>query len=109
MPRYNTGSQSMKNHKAQDGKKKVDAGAPGEAETSASAQAAALAARTVASVRRKAAPAKINMLRAMVAFLSIAWILGVATSYTLGGTIHIVLLLAMVLLITDRLVPPKST
>jgi hypothetical protein len=49
------------------------------------------------------------MLRAMVAFLSIFWILGIATSYTLDGTIHILLVLAMVLLITDRLVPPKST
>jgi len=49
------------------------------------------------------------MLRAMVAFLSISWIVGVATSYTLGVSIHILLVLAMVLLITDRLVPPKST
>jgi len=99
----------MKNDKPKDAKKKAAAGAPGEAETSAIAQAAAVAARTVTSVRRKARPARMNMLRAMVAFLSIFWILGVATSYTLGGTIHVLLVLAMVLLITDRLVPPKST
>jgi|KBSMisStaDraftv2_1062788.scaffolds.fasta_scaffold07548_10 hypothetical protein len=99
----------MKNDKPKDAKKKAAAGAPGEAETSAIAQAAAVAARTVPPVRRKAPPARINMLRAMVAFLSIFWILGIATSYTLDGTIHILLVLAMVLLITDRLVPPKST
>jgi hypothetical protein len=98
----------MKNDKAQETKKKVDAGAPVEAETSAIAQAAAVPARTVTSVRRKAVPAKINMLRALVALLSTFWILGVVTSYTLGGAIHVLLVLAMVVLITDRLVPPKS-
>jgi hypothetical protein len=98
----------MKKGKTQDARKKAAPGAPGEAETSAIAQAAAVAARTVTAVRRKAPPAKINMLRALVAFLSIFWILGFVTSYTLGGAINILLVLAMVLLITDRLVPPKS-
>jgi len=91
------------------GTEKVAAAAPGEVEASAIAQAAAVPAPAVTSVRRKAPPpARINMLRALVALLSIFWIVGVATSYTLGGTIHILLLLALVVIITDRLVPPKS-
>ena len=99
----------MKNDKAQDGKK-VDAAAPGEIEASAVAQVAAVKVPAVTSLRRKAPPpARINMLRVVAAFLSILWMLGVVASYTLDGNIHIVLMLAMVLLITDRLVPPKTT
>jgi uncharacterized protein DUF5670 len=97
----------MKNDKAQD-TKKVAAGAPGEAEASAIAEAVAVPVPAVASIRRKAPPAKLNMLRALVALLSILWILGLVTSYTMGGMINILLALAMAVFITDRLVPPKS-
>jgi uncharacterized protein DUF5670 len=48
------------------------------------------------------------MLRTLVGLLLILWILGLVTSYTMGGAIHILLVLAIVVFIMDRLVPPKS-
>ena len=48
------------------------------------------------------------MLRTLVGLLLILWILGLVTSYTLGGAIHILLVLAIVVFILDRLVPRKS-
>jgi uncharacterized protein (DUF58 family) len=62
----------------------------------------------MAPIRRQAPPAKTNMLRTLVGLLLILWILGLVTSYTMGGAIHILLVLAIVVFIMDRLVPPKS-
>ena len=49
-----------------------------------------------------------NILRALVLLLPIVWILGLVTSHTMGGAIHLLPALAIALFITDRLVPPKS-
>ncbi|HWH41855.1 MAG TPA: lmo0937 family membrane protein [Usitatibacter sp.] len=97
-----------KNDKVQ-GTEEVAAGAATEAEPSAIAHAAAVPARMATSIRRKLPPAKMNILRALVLLLPILWALGLLTSYTMGGAIHILLVLAIALFITDRLVPPKST
>jgi uncharacterized protein DUF5670 len=91
------------------GMEEVAAGAATEAEPSAIAHAAAVPARMVTSLRRKTPPAKMNILRALVLLLPILWALGLLASYTMGGAIHILLVLAIALFITDRLVPPKST
>jgi uncharacterized protein DUF5670 len=75
---------------------------------SATAQTASARPRTMARIRRQAPPEKTNMLRTLVGLLLILWILGLVTSYTMGGAIHILLVLAIVVFIMDRLVPPKS-
>jgi hypothetical protein len=41
-----------------------------------------------------------SMLRAISLFLLILWMLGVATSFTLGGFVHILLIAAVVILLT---------
>lgn len=40
-----------------------------------------------------------NMLETVVVLLLILWALGLVTSYTLGGFIHILLLLALVVIV----------
>jgi hypothetical protein len=40
--------------------------------------------------------AEVNMLWTLVAILLILWIAGVATSYTAGGLLHLLLLVALV-------------
>lgn len=39
------------------------------------------------------------MLSTLVAVLVVLWLLGIATSYTLGGLIHVLLLIAIVVVV----------
>jgi uncharacterized protein (DUF58 family) len=42
---------------------------------------------------------KYNMLLGIAIFLIILWLLGVITSYTMGGIIHVLLVIAVVLVL----------
>ena len=42
---------------------------------------------------------EVKMLEAIVVLLVLLWVLGLASSYTLGGLIHILLVLAVVVVI----------
>jgi hypothetical protein len=53
------------------------------------------------SVRRReaAAQGEVEMLETIAVVLVILWLLGVVTSYTLGGVIHILLVIAIVVIL----------
>lgn len=48
------------------------------------------------------------MLYTVVVVLLILWVLGLVTSYTLGGVIHVLLVVALIILIANFLTGRKS-
>ncbi len=50
----------------------------------------------------------LNLLWAVVALLCVLWVLGLATSYTMGGLIHVLLVLAIVAVVA-RLIMGRRT
>ena len=49
------------------------------------------------------------MIQTLVALLIILWLVGIATSYTLGGFVHVLLVVAVLVLVIDFLGRRKST
>lgn len=50
----------------------------------------------MASALRAYDPEEVNMLSTVLIVLLVLWLLGVVTSYTMGGLIHILLVLAII-------------
>jgi uncharacterized protein DUF5670 len=48
------------------------------------------------------------MLRTIIAILIILWLLGLVTSYTMGGAIHVLLVIAIVVLVVELLGSRRS-
>jgi hypothetical protein len=51
---------------------------------------------------------KVSMLWAIFVILLVLWVLGLATSYTLGGFIHILLVLAVITLVFNLISGRRS-
>jgi uncharacterized protein DUF5670 len=49
------------------------------------------------------------MLRTIIAILIILWLLGLVTSYTMGGAIHVLLVIAIVILVVELLGSRRSS
>ncbi len=49
------------------------------------------------------------MIQTVVAVLIVLWLVGIATSYTLGGFVHLLLAVALLVLVVDFLGRRKST
>jgi uncharacterized protein DUF5670 len=49
------------------------------------------------------------MLRTIIAILIILWLLGLVTSYTMGGAIHVLLVIAIVVLVVELLGSRRSS
>jgi len=59
--------------------------------------------------RHPLSPAKAHtMLRTLIGLLIILWLVGLATSYTLGGAIHVLLVIAIVILVVELLGSRRS-
>jgi hypothetical protein len=43
--------------------------------------------------------AEVNMLSTVIVVLLVLWLLGIATSYTMGGLIHILLVIAIIVVL----------
>jgi len=49
------------------------------------------------------------MLWTLVAILFVLWLLGLATSYTMGGLVHILLVLALVVIVVNLIRGRRAT
>jgi hypothetical protein len=61
------------------------------------------AAATTASDHPKNDDGRATMLYGLILILVVLWVLGLATSYTLGGLIHILLVIAVVVFVMNML------
>jgi|YNPMSStandDraft_1061717.scaffolds.fasta_scaffold112708_2 hypothetical protein len=52
---------------------------------------------------------KSEMLWTLVAILFVLWLLGLATSYTMGGLVHILLVLALVVIVVNLIRGRRAT
>jgi Family of unknown function (DUF5670) len=48
---------------------------------------------------RGSIPAEVNMLSTIIVLLLVLWLLGLVTSYTMGGFIHLLLVVALVVVV----------